>query len=94
MDRDYNALYTYITKRVHPSDFDVYKKRSLRRKAKQYNVDNGELADDEAGLELEPIQPASRLLAIKAASAYIAYRHGAIRYFDNKLYYASFIKLA
>ena len=44
MERDYNALYTYITKRVYPSDFDVYKtKRSLRRKAEQYDVDNGQL---------------------------------------------------
>ena len=43
MEQDYNALYTYITKRVYPSDFDVYKKRSLRRKTKQYDVDNGEL---------------------------------------------------
>ena len=43
MERDYNVLYTYITKRVYPSDFDVYKKRSLRRKAEQYDVDNGEL---------------------------------------------------
>ena len=56
MERDYNGLYTYITKRVYPSNFDVHKKRSLRRKAEQYNVDNGELADDEAAsLELEPI---------------------------------------
>ena len=43
MERDYNVLYTYITKRVYTSDFDVYKKRSLRRKAEQYDVDNGEL---------------------------------------------------
>ena len=43
MERDYNALYTYITKRVYPSDFDMYKKGSLRRKAEQYDVDNGEL---------------------------------------------------
>ena len=54
MERDYNAVYTCITKRVYPSDFDVHK-RSLRRKAEQYDVDNGELADDEASLELEPI---------------------------------------
>ena len=43
MEQDYNALYTYITKRVYLSDFDVYKKRSLRRKAEQYDVDNREL---------------------------------------------------
>ena len=49
------SVYLHNQESIYPSDFDVHKKRSLRRKAEQYDVDNGEIADDEASLELEPI---------------------------------------
>ena len=45
MERDYNecSVYLHNQESICPSDFDVYKKRSLRRTVEQYDVDNGEL---------------------------------------------------
>ena len=41
----YDVLYGYLTRGVYPSEYDINKKRSLRRKAVHYtcSVDNGEL---------------------------------------------------
>ena len=39
----YDVLYGYLTRGVYPSEYDTNKKRSLRRKAVHYRVDNGEL---------------------------------------------------
>ena len=36
-------MYSYLTRGVYPSEYDANKKRSLRRKAVYYSIDNGEL---------------------------------------------------
>ena len=39
----YDVLYGYLTRGVYPNEYNTNKKRSLRRKAVHYSVDNGEL---------------------------------------------------
>jgi len=39
----YDILYSYLTKGVYPSEYSTNKKRSLRRKAEHYSVENGDL---------------------------------------------------
>ena len=39
----YDALFMYLLKRVYPRDYDINKKRMLRRKAEKLNINNGEL---------------------------------------------------